>query len=211
MRNIKLLGWFGPLLAATVLLGFSRPVSADTLIVGYPTQVAGVDYFPVPAGLPPNQAVQFTLSSGFYVSHIDLGLVDESTLGTIFDFTIQDSLTNPTNVFFSGKTTAAIDSLTVNSFLSAGTYYLVTATEAGGAQVGVGWQVSNGTEVSNGGTSPNIAYALDTTNNVWLSLPGSVTAYAVYGTPVPEPSSLLLLGASLLALGPLLRQRIRAV
>jgi len=76
-------------------------------------------------------AASFTLTASYYVSTIDVVLRTPTTTSfTTFDFSLQNSLTNPTNTFVTAALTAPLGgvstkTMNVNKTLLAGTYYLV--------------------------------------------------------------------------------------
>ncbi len=215
-RRIAILG----LLCFLLLVPFSE-LRADTVTVGYPTTPGTAFYAVLDAGFP--GAAEFTLLGGTNVTSIDVTLI--SVAATTADLSLQSALTGSPTIFDSAVFALAAPvspnsfliqtfSLTVNSLLAPGTYFL----ELSGSANEGGWMVSDGTLVSNGGTAPNGAWLFSTFDQngnplntpAWVffqdstgicspSSPCNSPTYAVNVAATPEPGTVLLLASGLVA------------
>jgi len=147
-------------------------------------------------------AASFTLNASYTVSTIDVVLrTPSSTTFTSFDFSLQDSFSNPTTTFASATVTVPAGAVTaatmsVNKTLLAGTYFLVgnvpgylgTPVTPGDVD---GWLLSTGVYNNAAGTVNNFLPTSPT-----FRVNGSATS------AVPEPSAVCLMlgGLALLKL-----------
>lgn len=227
MKIIVLLGLIClPLLASTA--------HADSVLVGTgPNPFTGLDCpcgwlvaSPGWSGLPADGyevAVQFSLSGPVFVSTIDLSL--ESYPGDSMDLDLVNSLTAPTMddefTITGGAGYPFIGhSVTLNSDLAAGTYYLILSASSGAVEIDE-WEGSDGTLIQNAGTVTNGQWISSDDGATWTLFNNSVGScvqypscyvgiFAVNGTPgaaTPEPSTLFLLGTGLLAMAAYCRRR----
>lgn len=191
-------------------------VNADTILVGAPTPANS--FYGMCCGSDISAAVQFSLSSNQFVTTI--GVVLSGAAGTIFDFSLQNSLASPTTIFASAVIPAPLgqntDMINVNATLAAGTYYLVGKEEPSSPFIATGWFLSNGTLVTDAGS---------VTNGIWSSRPGSPWTFDTYacgasctapvfavngqGAVVPEPSFIMLFGTGLLGVVGAVRRKLR--
>jgi hypothetical protein len=166
-----------------------------------------------------SEAAEFTLSGSEYVTTIDVVLLDSS----LCDYSLQNSLTGSITTFASAVLTApttgpSTEAMTVDTMLTAGTYYLIGAKDPASPLAVPGWYVSDG--------STFVTVAGSVTNGVWFGGPGntgpwgftsgeadgytySAPTFTVNGSTVPEPGSLALLAAGLIVIYSL-RARYRA-
>jgi hypothetical protein len=213
MKPQKFAALFVTVLVITVL---AVPlVHADTILVGAPTPTNS--FYGMCCGSDISAAVQFALSSNQFVTTI--GVVLSGAPGTIFDFSLQNSLASPTTIFASAVIPAPLgqntDMVNVNATLAAGTYYLVGKEEPSSPFIASGWFLSNGTLVTNAGS---------VTNGIWSSAPGLPWTFDTYacgasctapvftvngpGAVVPEPSTIVLFGTGLLGIVSAVRRKL---
>jgi hypothetical protein len=155
-------------------------------------------------------AAQFSLSTGQYVSSIDVVLWGGTGSGIAFQFSLQDSLTSPTTIFASAfLATPAFqntETLSVNATLPAGTYYLVGTEVPNSPNIASGWFLSNGTFVTNAGSVRNGIWSINVpTGQTFFNgyecggpCPAPTFAVNTVAATVPEPRSLSLLGGCVL-------------
>jgi hypothetical protein len=140
----------------------AQTAKADTVLVGALNPSGS--YYGMCCNDNTSLAAEFTLSQSKYVTTIDVVLESSS----IFDFSLQNSLTGSITTFAStvittptaGQNTEAI---TVDKTLPADTYYLVGTEDPASSTLVPGWFVSDGTFVTNAGS---------VTNGVWFSESG---------------------------------------
>ena len=147
---------------ALLLMGaavFSQHARADQILVEAPSP--GSSYYGMYT--PNSMAASFTLTSSEYVSTIGVALHTPSdTSVTIFNFSLQNSLTSPFTTFASAALTTPLDSVStqiinVNKTLPAGTYYLVGIVPGYSGTLGTpgyvnGWMMSTGVYNNSAGT-----------------------------------------------------------
>jgi PEP-CTERM motif len=176
-----------------------NPVCCGYAVGTYPgTSNVFIDTFPFTV-----QGGSFTLTTvGFLESQSSTGTSDGFTL-----YLYADSAGAPGTVLESWQgipATAQIAlgtaSSTGNITLFSGQQYWFGVTTTDPLQTGV-WWINPGLVEGTG---------CDFLNGVLIPCDSTlaVGAFEISGTPVPEPSSLFLLGAGLLALGPLIRVRL---
>jgi hypothetical protein len=203
-------------IAAGLLLGgpWVENSRADQVLLAAPGNATY--YYGMASPFP--LGASFTLNNSYNVSMIDVLLrTPASTSFTTFDFSLQDAPVNPANVFATANVTAALgavstEAMSMNVTLPAGTYYLTCIVPGYAESSGVtpgdvdGWMLSIGTYHGSGGTIDN---------GVWVGDPamfdtGGTTvapAFAVYGTPTPEPAAWTMLAAGTASLLALRRRR----
>ena len=179
---------------------------ASPILVGAP--IAANSFYGMCCNHQTALAAQFTLSSSQFVTTVDVVLFDSS----IFDFSLQNSLTGSITTFGSAVITTPTgqntESITVNTTLPVGTYYVVGIEDLASNTVVPGWFLSSGTFVTNAGSVANGLWSSRNAGATWVfssvgcgvaTSPCPTPAFAVNGS-VPEPFSLLLLSTGLLFL-----------
>jgi hypothetical protein len=198
--------------AETIYSSFGPGNTFDSFIVASFGEWRGDDYrgyasFTVP-GVNGYQLTQIEFAMGYfpkgYVSWYDGGQPD----GTIFIGLFADNNGYPTGdllesfqlngnytLWSDGGSILSMDSLQ-NPFLQAGNKYWVGAWTPVGSQNAYEWLAAIPTY---GGVGQDRVYLVD--GNSWQFCNDSDVAFRVTGTAVPEPTSLLLLGSGIGAIG----------
>lgn len=196
---------------------FPQQVRANAILLDAPS--SGFRYYGMYAPSP-HSAASFTLTDSYYVSTIDVVLRTPTlTTFTTFDFSLQNSLSDPITTFASAALMAPLGgasqvAMNVNETLLAGTYYLVggvpgyfgTPVTPGDVN---GWMVSNGIYNNAAGIVTDGLWARS--GSTWNFVSGvnngivfHAPAFSVNGSPaapIPEPSTMLLFGTGLAGFG----------
>src|SRR5215831_1746351 len=88
------------ILAAFAVSGLAVPLVHADILVGAPNSI-GSYYGMCCSGGAASAAAEFTLSTSQFVSTIDVSLWGGTSSDTIFNFSLQNSLTSPTTVYAS--------------------------------------------------------------------------------------------------------------
>jgi hypothetical protein len=184
---------------------FSQHARADQILVEAPS--AGYSFYGMHS--THSIAASFTLTGSSYVSTIDVVLrIPSITSFTIFDFSLQNSLTNPITTFASAALTVPLGSVStevinVNKTLPAGTYYLLGIVPGyAGTPVTPndvdGWLLSTGIYKDAAGTVTDGVWGFN--GSTWVLLSGDyfnngtlyyAPAFSVNGSPaVPSQSAI---------------------
>ncbi len=162
----------------------AQTASAQSILVGAPD--AGDFFYGMCCNHQEATAAEFSLSSAYYVTTIDLSLVGSS----IYDVTLQDSLTGAITTFASAVLNVPpSESMTVEAWLPAGTYYLVAIQDPQSNLRVPGWFASDGTLVTNAGSVTNGAWS---SNEGGLAGPWSFSSGPQFNAPIFSVNGFLM-------------------
>ncbi len=208
-----------------VLLFLITPLYGDVLLSAPNALTNPISFWPVGNGntLVTQEALQFSLSGTSFVSTLDLTLYTLDGNST-YSLSLVSALTGPATTYATftfGANCCEADphTVTLNQTLNAGTYYLVLGTNSI-EFTGGGWQNSDGTLVQNAGTIANGMWKSIDGGATWIfhdntdpncfgdCFAGVFTLNGTAETPVPEPTSLALMGSGLIGLGGSIRRKV---